>query len=104
MVLELLYPLKSSLLFNTEYSRAVHATQILIALFIATTPSVVGVILSKYRINTFPPRVCDSYGVFRLYSLIVPVMIAVCISVILMLLALYKIHVVSISLMMCNYV
>lgn len=102
MVLKLLYPLKSSRLFNTEYSRVIHTAELLIALFIATAPSAVGIGLSRYRINTFPPRQCDSYGEFRLYSLIVPVMVAVCVSVTLMLLTLYKIHMVS--MMMYNKV
>ena len=102
MVLKLLYPLKSSRLFNTENSRVIHTAELLIALFIATTPSAVGIGLSRYRINTFPPRQCDSYGEFRLYSLIAPVMVAVCVSVTLMLLALYNIHMVS--MMMYNKV
>ena len=69
--------------------------EVLLALFIATVPAVVGAGLSKYRIGAFPPTQCKSYGEFRFYSLILPVMAAVCVCVIFMLLALYKIHVVS---------
>ena len=67
----------------------------LVAFFIATVPAVVGAGLSKYKITGFPPTQCRSYGEFRFYSLILPVMAAVCVCVIFMLLALYKIHVVS---------
>ena len=69
--------------------------EVLLALFIATAPAIVGAGLSKYKITGFPPTQCRSYGEFRFYSLILPVMATVCICVIFMLLALYKVHVVS---------
>ena len=90
LILKLAYPLKSS-----QYSRTMYSLEVLLALFIATVPAIVGAGLSKYRISTFPPTQCKSDGEFRFYSLILPVMAAVCVSVIFMLLALYKIHVVS---------
>ena len=89
-VLKLLYPLKSH-----DYSRTIYILEVLIVLLIATAPAIVGAGLSKYRIFTFPPTHCNSYGAFRFYSLILQVMAAVCACVVLMLLALYKIHVVS---------
>ena len=102
LVVKLSHPLRSIEIFNSDYSRAIYIVEVLIALFIATTPSVVGAGLSKYRIVSFPPAHCENYGAYRFYSFIVPVMIAVCVSVILMLLALYKIHVVSLTIIHSN--
>ena len=90
LFLNLVYPLKS-----LQYSRIMYSLEGLVVLFIAIAPSIVGAGLSKYRITAFPPTQCRSYGEFRFYSLILPVMAAVCGCVIFMLLALYKIHVVS---------
>ena len=98
LVLKLSHPLKSIKIFNSDYSRAIYIVEVLIALFIATAPSVVGAGLSKYRIVSFPPTHCENYGVYCFYSFIFLVISAVCVSVILMLLALYKIHLVSLTL------
>ena len=102
LVLKLSHPLRSFKIFHSDYSKAIYIAEILIALFIASAPSVVGAGLSKYRIVSFSPTHCEIYGAYRFYSLILPVMIAVCVSVILMMLALYKIHVVSLTVYSCE--
>ena len=97
LALKLSCPLKSSKIFDSGYSRVICIAEVLIIFFIAIAPSIVGAVLSKYRIVFYTSAHCESFGVFRFYSLIVPVMVAVCVSVLLMLLALYTIHVVSLS-------
>ena len=95
LVLKLVYPLKSAKLFDSDYKRAIFTVEVLSVLFIATVPSVVNAGLSKNRISTFPPTYCESYGAYHFYSVIIPIMTAVCVNALLMLVALYKVHVVS---------
>ena len=40
--------------------------EVLLALFIATAPAIVGAGLSKYKITGFPPTQCRSYGEFSI--------------------------------------
>ena len=95
LALRMLFPFKSAKLFNSDYSRAIYIAEILIVLIIATIPSIVSAGLSKYKISTFPPTMCRSHGEFHLYDTIIPVMSTSCFTMILMILALYKIHLVS---------
>ena len=95
LALRMLFPLKSAKLFNSDYSRAIYIAEILLVLLIATIPSIVSAGLSNYKINTFPPTMCRSYGELHLYDTVIPVMSTSCFSMILMILALYKIHLVS---------
>ena len=86
--------MKSAKLFS---SRAIHIAEILIILFVGTVPSVVSAGLSNYEITTFPPIQCALNRVDLYYEVVVPVVTSIAISEILMLLTLYKIHVVSYS-------
>ena len=97
LALKLSCPLKSTKIFDSDYSRVICIAEVLIIFFIAIVPSIVGAGLSKYRKVFFTSGHCESFGAFRFYSLIIPVMVAVCVSVLFMLLALYTIHVVSLS-------
>ena len=95
LALRMLFPLKSAKLFNSDYSRAIYIVEILTVLLIATIPSIVSAGLSKYKISTFPPTMCRSDGEFHLYDTVIPVMSTSCFTMILMILVLYKIHLVS---------
>lgn len=91
----MLLPIKSAKLFNSDYSRKIYIAEIMIAIFIATIPSFVNVALSNYKISTFPPTLCRSYGRLHFYETVIPIMGTLCVTVILMLLVLYNIHLVS---------
>ena len=96
LTLKVFFPLKSAKLFNSDYSRIVYITEILIGTFIATTPSIVNTVLSNYEIIVFPPIQCgNSNRTYFFYTLLVPVITMVSACGILMSLTLYKIHLVS---------
>ena len=95
MVLKIFYPLKSAKLFNSDYSTAIFIVEILVIVIIGTTPAIVNAGLSNYDILVFPPSQCGNDDTIRFYVLILPIMICNVIAGILMLLAVYEIHVVS---------
>ena len=96
LTLKVFFPLKSAKLFNSDYSRIVYITEILIGTFIATTPSIVNTVLSNYEIIVFPPMQCgNSNRTYFFYTLLVPVITMVSACGILLSLTLYKIHLVS---------
>ena len=96
LALKIFYPLKSIQVFNSDHSREVFIAEILIAFFIATAPSIVSIGLSNIGIVTFPPIQCgNSNRTYCFYTAVLPVMIVTCISGSLMILALYKLHMVN---------
>ena len=95
LALRLFYPLKSAKLSKSEYSRAIYIGEVLIALFIASIPPIVNAGLSKYKIATYPPLYCANTDTNNFYLTTLPILISVFISLILMLMVLYKVHVVS---------
>ena len=95
LAIRMMLPIKSVKHFNSDYSRKIYIAEILGAFFIATIPSFVNAGLSNYKISTFPPTLCRSYGNLHFYGTIIPNMGILCVTMILMLLVLYKIHLVS---------
>ena len=69
--------------------------ELLLIFIIGATPSIVDAAPSNYEILYFPPTRCGHNDGVRFYRVILPIMICVTIGGILMLLILYKIHVVS---------
>ena len=98
LALRLFYPLKSAKLSNSGYSKTIYVGEVSLALLIASIPPIVNAGLSKYNIVTYPPLYCANTDTDNFYSTTVPILISVFISLILMLLVLYKIHIVSCSL------
>ena len=95
LALNIFYPLKSTKLFNSDYSRIIYIVEFTVIFVIGTTPSIVNAALSRYEISAFPPILCSSNPATRFYELILPIMICIAVFGILMLSALYKIHVVG---------
>ena len=97
LALKLFFPLKSAKFLSSGYSKVIYFVEVLIVFLIGTVPSIVSAGLSKYRVVTFPPIHCGAYDdrTYIFYAIIVPILAAVCVSVILMLLILYKVHTVS---------
>ena len=96
LALRITYPLKSFEMVNSNYNRAMYITEVLIALLIATAPSVVSIGLSNYGIVTFPPIQCGCTNrTYLFYTMVLPIAFVVCACGTLMLLTLYKIHMVS---------
>ena len=109
LALKLFFPLKSAKLSNSGYARIVYIAEFMIAFLIGTCPSIIGGAISGYNIKRFPPIYCDGFDdhAYIFYSVTIPILTAVCISLILMILILYKVHVVSFStdkcLVICSY-
>ena len=95
LALNIVFPLKSAKFHNSDYRRIIIIVELLFILVIGTTPSIVSAGLSYYEIISFPPIQCTSNGVILFYEVIIPIMICITICGILMLLTLYKLHVVS---------
>ena len=97
LALKLFFPLKSVKLSNSSYSRGIYIAEFLIVVLIGTVPSTISAVHSKYRISTFPPINCGGHDdrTYIFYSTTLPILTAVCVSLILMILALYKVHIVS---------
>ena len=97
LALNLLFPLKSAKFFNSGYRRTIYIAEFLIVFLIGTVPSIVSAGLSRYRISRFPPIYCDGYDdrTYIFYSTTVPILTTVCVSLILMILILCKVHNVS---------
>ena len=96
MALKIFYPLKSIQLFNSDHSREIFIAEVVIIFFITTAPSVVSIGMSNIGIVTFPPIQCgNSDRTYYFYTAVFPIMIVTCISGVLMILTLHKLHMVS---------
>ena len=96
LALKLFYPLKSDKLFKSDYSRIIFIAEILIVFLIGTLPSVLTASIGQnYRIDTHPPIYCGNYGATILYVLVLPGVILGLFSNMLILMIIYKLHIVS---------
>ena len=59
---------------------------------IGTVPYIILAGLSKFRINQFPPQFCTLSAADNFYGLIFPTVVVNCITVIMLLLVLYHVH------------
>ena len=95
LALKIIYPLKSAKLFNSEYSRIIYIVEFIFIFVIGITPSIVSAVHSHYEILFLPPTRCGANDTTSFYEVILPSMICMSVAGILMLLTLYKIHVVG---------
>ena len=97
LAVKLLYPLKSVKLDRSDYSRKVHILEILTVFVIGTTPYIVFASTSQYEAVIFPPFYCAYNTIYLFYGTVLPTLIIGCFGLILMLLVLYKLHIVSVT-------
>ena len=102
LTLRLVYPLKSAKLNNSAYGKKIYALEVLIVVVISTVPYIVFASTSTYQISRFPPDYCSYNTTYHFYGTFIPTLITGCVGLILMLLVLYKLHIVSISYWCCN--
>ena len=97
LALKVFYPLKSARLFNSDYSRIIWITEVLIVLVVGTVPSIIFAIVgsNNYTVIGFPPIFCAIGSTYRIYMLVFPVMVTNSVIVTLMILIVYKLHMVS---------
>ena len=97
------YPLKSAKLFNSDYSRIIYITEVLIVFLIGIIPSVIlAAVRSVYGINGFPPLYCPINSTYRFYMIVIPILITNGSGIILMLLVIYRLHMVSLMVYVCD--
>ena len=95
------YPLKSAKFFNSDYSRIIYITEVLIVFLIGIIPSVIlATVGSGYGVNGFPSLYCIVNSTYRFYVMIIPTLITNGSGIILMLLVIYRLHVVSLMVYM----
>ena len=87
--------MKSAKLTDSEYSRTIYITEIFIVFLIGVVPTVIVGVIYSYSINTFPPLVCGTFHSFLFYTTAFPVLVTTCISLTVMLLLIYRIHMVG---------
>ena len=97
LALKLLYPLKSMKLDRSDYSGRIHIMEILTVFVIGTTPYIVFASTSQYEIIIFPPFYCGPNTTYLFYGTVLPTLTIGCFGLILMLLVLYKLHIVSVA-------
>lgn len=95
LALKLLYPLKSSKLDNSDFSKKVHVIEILTVFVSGTTPYIVFASTSKYQYARFPPFYCVYNTTYYFYATVLPALAIGCVGLTLTLLVLYKLHIVS---------
>ena len=96
LAIKLFYPIKSSKLFNSDHSRKAFIAEVVIVFVIGSVPSIlIAAIGPDYEIATYPPIYCGSDGLSLLIVSVVPNLFAGFISHTLILLILYKLHIVS---------
>jgi len=93
--LRLLYPVKSRRLDQSEHNGKIHIVEISCVFIVGTVPYLALAAASKFKIAMFPPLRCVVTEAYTFYGSIVPTIVLACVSMILMLLVLYKIHIVS---------
>ena len=96
LALKVFFPLKSDKLFNSDHSTIFYIAEVIIIFLIGTIPSIVfASVGSNYRVIGFPPIFCALDSTYRIYAMVGPILITNGASVILMLLVIYKLHMVS---------
>lgn len=101
LALKLLYPLKSAKLDNSNNSKRNHIIEVCIVFIIGTTPFIAFAGSSKYEVVRLPPIFCGYNTTYMFYATILPTITIGSGGLALMLLVLYKLHIVSVSACCC---
>ena len=96
LAIKLFFPIKSSKLFKSDHSTKIFIAEVVIVFIVGSVPSIlIATVGPNYEIVTYPPIYCGSDGVSLLLVLVFPNLIVSFISHTLILLILYKLHIVS---------
>ena len=99
LALKLLYPLKSAKLDRSEHSKKIHIMEVVVVLTIGTTPYIVFAATSKYEVVRLPPIFCGYNTTYLFFATVLPTIGVGSGGLLLMLLVLYKLHIVSLTAM-----
>ena len=96
LAIKLFFPIKSSKLFKSDHSTKIFIAEVVIVFIVGSVPSIlIGTVGPNYEIVTYPPIFCGSNGLALLLASVFPHLIVSFISHTLILLILYKLHIVS---------
>ena len=96
LALKVFYPLRSAKLFKSHHSRVIYIAEVLVVFLIATVPSIILAIIGQnYNIIGFPPTFCVIDTTYRIYVIVIPILVTSCVSIILMSLVIYRLHMVN---------
>ena len=95
LFLRIASPLRITKLEQTKYAKTVHTIEITFVVLLAIVPYIAIALQHKFHIATFPPLYCAAGPRENFYGAIVPTVLASCASLVMMVIILYKIHIVS---------
>ena len=102
LLLRITKPLLMLRLEQSNHAKKVHIVEVTVAVLVATVPYIVFFVNSDFHISTFPPLYCGAGPTHNFYGVIVPTVVVYCVTLIMMLFVLYKIHIVSsITIILC---
>ena len=95
LFLRIASPLRMTKLEQSKYAKTVHTIEITFVVLLATVPYIAIALQHRLHIATFPPLYCAAGPRENFYGSIVPTILASCASLVMMVIMLYKIHIVS---------
>ena len=95
LALKVFYPLKSAKFLSPGYSRKIYITEASVALIVIAPTIILAFVGPGYAINGFPPIFCAISSDYRVYVIVIPVVVTDTVIVTLMIFVVYRLHVVS---------
>ena len=95
LFLRIASPLRMAQLEQSKHAQIIHSIEITFVVLLATVPYIVFASQEQFHIVSFPPLYCGAGPSQNFYSNIVPTILATCASLIMMVIMMYKIHIVS---------
>jgi len=80
---------------QSKHAKRIHTIEVICAVLLGTVPYLVFALQQEFHITTFPPVYCGGSAAHNFYGSILPTVVVSCASLIMMVITLYKIHVVS---------
>ena len=88
-------PIRMVQLEQSKHAGKFHIFEVTCAVLLGTIPYIIFASRQEFHIATFPPFYCGANPTQNFYSSILPTVVVSCASLIMMVIMLYKIHVVS---------
>ena len=95
LYLKIAHPEYSVLLDNWNRTKKFYYFEVGFFTIIGTVPYIILAGLSEFTVSQFPPVACGPSATGNFYGIVLPTLIVNCSTVIILLLALYHVHIVS---------
>ena len=80
---------------QSKHAIKFHIIEVMCAVLLGTIPYIAFALRQEFHIVTFPPFYCGAGPTQNFYGSILPTVVVACASLIMMVIVLYKIHIVS---------